>query len=106
MQYLHGELPVEEGLVLPLLASHNTVRMRFDIEAADYLHLMKPDASFPHYHFSMLADEGRLQAYDRVIRRAVAARKEQDGEVHVLDVGTGTGRISERSMVLCNPQMQ
>ena len=39
--------------VLPLLASHNTVRLRFDLEAADYLHLYKPDASFPHCQVSM-----------------------------------------------------
>ena len=61
LQYLPGELSVDEGLVLPLVASHNTVRMRFDIETADYLHLAKPDASFPHRHFSMLADERRCQ---------------------------------------------
>lgn len=48
LQYLAGELPVDEGQVMPLLASHNTVRLRFDIETADYLHLHKADASFPH----------------------------------------------------------
>ena len=61
VQYMAGELPVDEGFVLPVLASHNTVRMRFDIEAADYLHLMKADASFPPRHFSMLADERKYQ---------------------------------------------
>lgn len=30
--------------------------MRFDLETADYLHLAKPEAAFPPYHFSMLAD--------------------------------------------------
>ena len=61
LQYIAGELPVEEGLVLPVMASHNTVRLRFDVESADYLNLHKPDASFPHAHFSMLADEERCQ---------------------------------------------
>ena len=37
------------------------VRMRFDIETADYLHLMKPEASFPPYHFSMLADAAKYE---------------------------------------------
>lgn len=61
VQYLAGELSVEQGTVLPLMASHNTVRMRFDIEEAEYLHLAKPDAAFPSLHFSMLADRMRNQ---------------------------------------------
>ena len=61
VQYLAGELSVEQGTVLPLLASHNTVRMRFDIEQAEYLHQAKPDAAFPPVHFAMLADRGRNQ---------------------------------------------
>ena len=63
VQYLAGELSVEQGMVLPLLARHNTVRMRFDIEEAEYLHLAKPDATFPPLHFSMLADRKRNQVY-------------------------------------------
>ena len=54
-----GEMKVECGDVLPLLATHNTVRMRFDIEEAEYLHLAKTDAAFPLQHFSMLADTAR-----------------------------------------------
>ena len=100
LQYLAGELPVEPGLVLPMVgrglglsgervrtasahrqltprscalpapsqvASHNTVRMRFDIESADYLHLHKPDASFPHRHYSMLADVGRCEVRAKLV---------------------------------------
>jgi len=59
LQYLAGEMLVEQGSVMPLLASHNTVRTRFDIEQAEYLHLAKPDATFPAMHFSMLADQSR-----------------------------------------------
>lgn len=59
VQYLAGELSVEQGMGLPLVASHNTVRMRFDIEEAEYLHLAKPDAAFPALHFAMLADHAR-----------------------------------------------
>ena len=59
VQYLAGEMLVDQGSVMPLLASHNTVRMRFDIEQAEYLHLAKPDATFPAMHFSMLADQSR-----------------------------------------------
>lgn len=52
---------MDVGAVLPLLASHNTVRMRFDVETADYLHLMKPEAAFPHNHFAMLADGAKYE---------------------------------------------
>ena len=62
LQYLAGELRVDPGTIMPVIASHNTVRMRFDIETADYLHLMKTDASFPHRHFDMLADTGELNS--------------------------------------------
>ena len=47
--------------MLPLLATHNTVRMRFDVEAAEYLNLARTDASFPPVQFAMLADDARNQ---------------------------------------------
>lgn len=46
-------------MLLPVLAMHNTVRMYFDIEEAEYLHLTKTDAAFPAEQFSMLADTAR-----------------------------------------------
>lgn len=60
IQYLAGELPVRCGQVLPLQAAHNTVRMSFDIEEADYLHLAKTDAAFPLHHLSALSDAPRM----------------------------------------------
>ena len=33
--------------VLPVVASHNTVRIQFEVESAEYMHLTVPDASFP-----------------------------------------------------------
>lgn len=109
LQYLAGELRVDAGIILPLTASHNTVGMRFDIEAADYLHLMKPDFSFPQRHFSMLADHSRLAAYERAIARAVEEKTGKDGEVHALDIGTGSGilalltaRAGAKTVVACD----
>lgn len=63
VQYLAGEISVEAGNVLPLLATHNTVRMRFYVEETEYLHLAKPDAAFPALHFSMLADAKRNEVH-------------------------------------------
>jgi hypothetical protein len=59
VQFLAGEMRVDEGTVLPILATHNTVRMRFDMEQADYLFLAKADAAFPQNQFCMLADTKR-----------------------------------------------
>ena len=59
VQYLAGQLSVEAGMLLPVLAMHNTVRMHFDIKEAEYLHLTKTDAAFPAEQFSMLADAAR-----------------------------------------------
>ena len=50
------------GAVLPLRCSHNTVRLRFDLEAAEYTHMAKADAAFPIVHFSMLANRSRNEA--------------------------------------------
>lgn len=61
VQYMAGELRVDAGEVLPVLATHNTVRLRFDLEEAEYLHLATPDAAFPANNFSMLADSSRNQ---------------------------------------------
>ena len=62
---------MEAGQTLPLLATHNTVRLRFGLEAAEYLHLARADASFPPVHFAMLADHGRNEARNSV---ALSAR--------------------------------
>lgn len=35
LQYLAGSLPVHKGMVLPLLASHNTIRLSFDLEEGE-----------------------------------------------------------------------
>ncbi|BDA48465.1 Protein arginine N-methyltransferase 7 [Coccomyxa sp. Obi] len=130
LQYLAGELRVDAGEVLPVLATHNTVRLRFDIEEAEYLHLAKPDAAFPVNHFSMLADTRRNQAekphldqdlfklwkcllnnvaYQQAIERAVERVKAAEGEVHALDMGCGTGlfaamaaRAGASSVVACD----
>ena len=52
-------------------------RMRFDIEEAEYCHLAKSDASFPQYHFSILADVSRASAYHEAIIKAVKKIKER-----------------------------
>lgn len=94
IQYLAGELRVDKGTTMPIVATHNTVRMQFDIESADYLHLMKRDASFPHHQFELLADTRRIESYGRAIHRAVQETIQEEGEAHVLDIGTGAGPLA------------
>lgn len=47
VQYLPGELCVEAGRAAPLRCSHNTVRLLFAVDEAEYTHLYKSDAAFP-----------------------------------------------------------
>ena len=94
MQYLPGEIEVKAGDALPLVCAHNTVQMQFSVPEAEYLHLRKLDASFPQYHFAMLADERRARAYDEAIQRRVGEVTKRDGEARVLDVGAGSGLLS------------
>lgn len=106
VQYLPGEIKVEEGSVCPITCAHNTVSMQFSVDDAEYLHLSKKDASFPQYHFSVLADKERARAYNDAITRQVQRIADQvgpgwtsDAEIgrgsgtsgaHVLDIGAGS----------------
>ncbi|GMH43344.1 hypothetical protein BSKO_11266 [Bryopsis sp. KO-2023] len=94
VQFTAGEMRIDKGLVLPLVCSHNTVRIRFDVEEAEYLHLVKQDASFPRMHYSILSDVSRADSYDQAIRNAVEKLKKRDGSVEALDLGAGSGLLS------------
>lgn len=93
LQYLAGEIVVDDGMVLPLVCEHNTVRLRFDVEAAEYINLANPCANFPPIQFTMLSDTLKYEAYYRAIERAVERTKAKNpfGECHVADLGTGVG---------------
>lgn len=94
IQYLAGELRVTCDMIMPILATHNTVRMQFDIKSADYLNLYKRDAAFPHPQYTMARDESRIQAYQRALQRAIRTMHEHKEQAHVLDIGTGTGALA------------
>ncbi|KFM29158.1 Protein arginine N-methyltransferase 7 [Auxenochlorella protothecoides] len=94
LQYLQGAIEVLQGDTHPLLATHNTVRMRFDVEDAAYAATARRDAAFPPRHLAMLADGGKYEAYARALRRAAARLAARDGEVHALDAGTGAGALA------------
>lgn len=57
VQYLPGELPVEAGRAAPLRCSHNTVRLLFSVDEAEYTHLYKNDAAFPQVCFSAVCHQ-------------------------------------------------
>ena len=92
--YLDGEIKSYSNHVVPIKCSHNTVAMQFTVEDADYMHMMKKDASFPKYQFSILADERRAAAYDAAIQRQMAFLKKREGYANVLDIGSGSGLLS------------
>ena len=92
--YLDGEIKSYAKHVVPIKCSHNTVAMQFSVEDADYMHMMKKDASFPKYQFSILADERRASAYDAAIQRQMAFLKKREGYANVLDIGSGSGLLT------------
>jgi len=94
VQYLPGELLVDEGMVLPLRCSHNTVQMRFDLEREEYVHLYKQDTIFPRHHFASLRDEPRAAAFQAAIKRQMTKRMAAGEAVHALDIGTGSGLLA------------
>jgi len=94
LQYLPGELAVAAGATLPLRCSHNTVAMRFDLEAEEYVHLYGADASVPPAALHALADTATAAAYEAAIGRAVARRRAAGEPARVLDVGTGSGLLA------------
>ena len=94
IQYLKGQIRVEDGDVMPLVAMHNTVRMSFDVEDAEYVSLARADASFPMDQFSFLNDVHRNEAYYGAIERVIAKMKKEGMEVHALDMGSGSGLLS------------
>ncbi|GAX85622.1 hypothetical protein CEUSTIGMA_g13037.t1 [Chlamydomonas eustigma] len=110
LQYMAGSLAVHPQMVLPLLASHNTVRLKFDLEEGEYQYLHKRDASLPRHHFAMAADTVRLEAYNKALKKAVqliktgataSATPKSDAipalshtSVQALDLGCGTGVLA------------
>ncbi|MEW5319762.1 MAG: hypothetical protein WDW38_010893 [Sanguina aurantia] len=89
-----GRLKVQAGTMLPLLACHNTARMTFEIEEAEYEALTVSDPTFPPHTFAMLADNSRVDAYQAALQRAVLRLRETGSEAVVLDLGSGTGVLA------------
>lgn len=57
-----SQISVDADFVLPVVASHNTIRLSFDVEEAEYTRLQRPSPAFPALHYSMLADIARNEA--------------------------------------------
>ena len=52
-------------------------------------------ASIPRWHFDMVLDQRRNDAFDAAIRRAIELKTAHGNkEVHVLDMGAGTGLLA------------
>eukprot|EP00775_Hariotina_reticulata_P007705 gene7705-7904_t len=78
--WLEGCVAVAARDTYPLVACHNTVRLSFGLQEADYQELFSPEPSFPHAHFAMVTDHKRLSAYYKAMKVAMAkaaARKVQ-----------------------------
>ncbi|KAK9863045.1 hypothetical protein WJX84_000363 [Apatococcus fuscideae] len=91
LQYLDG-LPVKQG---------DMVEVRVRQDQGQIIFTSNPDprrarhAYLPRWHFDMLLDQQRNQAYQQAIERAVEFKQAAGcGDVNVLDVGAGSGLLS------------
>jgi hypothetical protein len=70
--WLAGRVPVAPGDTLPLLATHNTVRLSFEFPGARFSRRRDSTPSMPAGHFSAAAEGARLEATARALRAALA----------------------------------
>eukprot|EP00628_Pelagophyceae_sp_CCMP2097_P009279 CAMPEP_0184127762 /NCGR_PEP_ID=MMETSP0974-20121125/26236_1 /TAXON_ID=483370 /ORGANISM="non described non described, Strain CCMP2097" /LENGTH=942 /DNA_ID=CAMNT_0026431173 /DNA_START=1 /DNA_END=2826 /DNA_ORIENTATION=- len=87
------------GGAISLTASHNSTRIRFEVTAPLRLAPCVHRHAISRWHFEMVADELRNQAFDAAIVQAVSkmeSLRKAGGEsgVHVADFGTGTGLLA------------
>ena len=77
------------------MAIHVDVPLDAEAEATGRL-VRWPSINVLAYHFPMIADEGRNQAFDLALTQAVARFKERHGGTppRVLDIGSGSGLLA------------
>lgn len=92
LQYLDKEIngKIEDEIELSLQYDKQQIRSKIiqpTFEASEGLNI-KP--SVPHWHFPMLADNARNQAYEKAIQKAV----QKNESAKVLDIGAGSGLLA------------
>lgn len=91
IQYLDGK-KVEQGDLMPLLVQQEKHQIVFGTNPPQ---CRMRHAIVPRWHFDMILDQERNRAYEKAIQRAVISRKDAGcGQVHVLDMGAGSGILS------------
>jgi predicted RNA methylase len=90
--YLEEEVPLSAGESFCVNVKHDCFRITIKVDE------LKPEltqyryfkASVPHWHFPMIADQVRNNAFQDAIRKAI----QRTNNAHVLDIGTGTGLLA------------
>ena len=94
VQYL-DEIPVKSGESIELRVQRDVDRLYFSSVPPS----TRPrHANIPSWHYDMLNDTSRNDAYEGAIKRAIAKRKGMSLKSTVLDVGAGSGLLSMFAM--------
>ena len=90
--YYLDELPVTKSQIVDLTVLYNKFQLLFASTSPQN----KPrHACIPSWHYDMLLDSQRNDAYERAITNAIESRRAfGEKDVTVLDVGAGTGLLS------------
>ena len=86
------EVPVQENQVVDIAARYNKFQLHFDLPG----HQSKPrHACIPSWHYDMLLDSQRNDAYERAIKNAIESKRAfGEKDLLALDVGAGSGLLS------------
>lgn len=90
VQYL-DDVQVKKGDITQVAIKRDSTQIYFESSPPQ---MRARHAHIPSWHFDMLNDSGRNDAYEKAIKRAVERKKREKGSCEVLDAGAGSGILS------------
>ena len=90
VQYL-DDVPVKKGEIRQVAIKRDATQIYFESLPPQ---MRARHAHVPSWHYDMLNDSSRNDAYEKAIKRAVERKKGEKGMCEVLDAGAGSGILS------------